>query len=1786
MKKKLLFLLFATLGYLSSFGQIGVVENFDSGIPAGWTTTFVTSSVESCSGESARANVYSFNNTANLTSPNVLGQSNGTDLNISFDYKIVDWSAATAATAAGWGNFVVEYSTDGTTWIMIDTIDDSNHVVSADCATKSYTIVGSDLPVGADFQLRFNLTWAAGDYYMYYDNIVAIQETDEIPNCDAILVNPTDEAVNVPIENNINWAQATGLASGYLLSIGTVSGGSDIVDNVDIGLTTTYDPMSNFAFDQEYFVTIIPYNSNGNAINCVEQSFTTESAPSTGSVCEDAILVTQPLPYITSDSTSNYEDDYSGSAGTNCSSTLNYLDGDDVVYEYTPSSDTTVDIILSNISNTYAGMFIYSSCEDIGTTCQDGIVNGGSTDDMEIEDYSVTSGQTYYILISTWASPQSVDYTFIIKENTICVEPTVDFTVVSDCDLDPQFLIEVDVTDIGDADDLDITDGTTVQTVDTAGVYTFGPYPNGTLVDITATNNQDANCFIFSETLTQEYCGENTVDCTEGPINTVFCYESNETIEIVYTSNDGSALNLVVNSGLVYTFGGDFTVTDVGGDILYTGTGDNGDLSGISVQSIGDELTVTYTAGFYDCNGFNSSEIDLTVSCSTCVNPQVEFDVVSDCDSGTDQFVIEVDIENIGDAEDLDLSDGTTTETVDTPGVYTFGPYPNGTEVDITVENNQDSNCSINSGTLTQLICAPDNDECDEATVLLTNPDFSCVAFGSGTLVGATASNVLNTCNGTSDDDVWFEFVATSVSHTIDLYNITGSTTDLYHAVYEGGDCDNLTELVCSDPNNSFIAGLTIGNTYKVRVYSWTATAGQTSVFDICIGTPPPPPANDDCDDATVLLTNPDFSCAEFGSGTIASATPSVEINNCGGTDDDDVWFEFVATSTEHTVDLYNIVGGTTDLYHAVYEGNDCGNLIELICSDPNNSFIAGLTIGNTYKVRVYSWTSTAGQTSEFDICIGTPPPPPVNDECDMALEAPVNNSSNCVDTINGTIASATASAEDNTCSGTANDDVWFYFTATSTDHAIAISNIIGSTTALYHSVYEGDDCNDLTLLYCADGFGETSSAANGLTIGQNYYIRIFSSGLTDGQTSSFDLCISTLEPPITTNTTQYTVEELVIDVLVDNPCTQVFNITSSTGTDFGSDNGIGYFDQNGSSFPLEAGVILSTGDVNAAPGPELSTQSNGGGGFPPTWPGDTDLENAIPELESGNSNNASIIEFDFVPFIDEISFDFLFASEEYGTFQCSYSDAFAFLVTDADGNTSNIALVPGTTDPISVVTVRDNAYNSGCPSVNEEYFGEYYGAGGLAPIGAPTNFLGSTVPITAVASVVPGQQYHFKLVVADRGDASYDSAIFLAAGSFDFGAIDLGDDITIEDGNANCEGNPIVLDTGIENAENASIEWYFEGSLIVELDENGNPILDENGFPIPVSTPTIEVIESGEYAVAVVYFGACGLTDVINVEFFESPEIDLTSDVNFICDGSSGTLTANLINENALNSISYTWFLEGNEIPNETQQTIVITEAGEYEVVVTANDCDATATIIIDDVNYDISFNGVVIPCTPESQTNSFELSPVINGIPADELDDVNYQWSTNETTPSIIITQDGTYTVTTTYNGCTATATFDADFIETPIIDLGSDVVTCDIGGVVIDATPVMGTSGVTFEWTYEGSSIAETGAVVNAVDYGFGTYTVEAYIDASCPTMETIEINQADYTVSLTSDQEMVETVLNYCSEEESVPSYSITFTANVEGLDASLVSYQWYKNGSLIIDAADASTYTATYSEDVD
>ncbi|REC59601.1 hypothetical protein DRF65_25330 [Chryseobacterium pennae] len=415
----------------------------------------------------------------------------------------------------------------------------------------------------------------------------------------------------------------------------------------------------------------------------------------------------------------------------------------------------------------------------------------------------------------------------------------------------------------------------------------------------------------------------------------------------------------------------------------------------------------------------------------------------------------------------------------------------------------------------------PSNDECTSAVTLTVNPDMNCGSATAGTTLSATDSGLdPDPCYGTPDDDVWYKFTATASTHVVSLKNITSagsdSDTDTYFQVFSGA-CGNMTSILCSDPDTGIVNGLNPGEVYYIRVYSYEDGTQYAQSFKICIGTFPPPPANDECDNAVTLAINPDLNCGIATPGTTLSATDSgVDPDPCYGTPDDDVWYKFVATASSHVISLKNVqaagTGTSTDAYFQVLSGI-CGGLTSVLCSDPNTGTVSGLTVGDTYYVRVYSYGGT-GQAQSFNICVGTFPPPPLNDECTAAVTLTVNPDMNCGSKVSGHTLGATDSNQPvDPCDGEADDDVWFKFTATADTHAISLSNMssIGAdySYSLLFQVLNGS-CSSLANVACSE-YDETK-LISGLTVGETYYIRVYTDGGA-GEAQMFDICVGTLPP-------------------------------------------------------------------------------------------------------------------------------------------------------------------------------------------------------------------------------------------------------------------------------------------------------------------------------------------------------------------------------------------------------------------------------------------------------------------------------------------------------------------------------------------------------------------------------------------------------------------------------------------------------------------------------------------------
>jgi len=299
-------------------------------------------------------------------------------------------------------------------------------------------------------------------------------------------------------------------------------------------------------------------------------------------------------------------------------------------------------------------------------------------------------------------------------------------------------------------------------------------------------------------------------------------------------------------------------------------------------------------------------------------------------------------------------------------------------------------------------ITPPANDECAGAIVLTVNPDQLCGTVTAGTTLCATNSGIAACVGSGADDDVWFKFVATNSSLNVDITNVSGST-DCVHEIFSGTCPGGLSSIACSDPESSEWTGLTVGQTYYIRVYTYFTSA--SSDFNICLGTPPPPPSNDEPCGAIPLNVN--YGSCSFQSSvleTSATISTGMPAPGCGSLGPD-VWFTAVVPASGRLIVDIQSASGPTDFDMAWYTGTSCSNVNTLIeCDDYDSqngsmSMIcrtgtlctvpgdcqqnATITPGQTIYVRV--WEYGGGTFGPFDICAYEPQAPGAASTCASA---------------------------------------------------------------------------------------------------------------------------------------------------------------------------------------------------------------------------------------------------------------------------------------------------------------------------------------------------------------------------------------------------------------------------------------------------------------------------------------------------------------------------------------------------------------------------------------------------------------------------------------------------------------------------------------------------------------------------------------------------------------------------------------------------------------------------------
>jgi len=600
----------------------------------------------------------------------------------------------------------------------------------------------------------------------------------------------------------------------------------------------------------------------------------------------------------------------------------------------------------------------------------------------------------------------------------------------------------------------------------------------------------------------------------------------------------------------------------------------------------------------------------------------------------------------------------------------------------------------------------------------------------------------------------------------------------------------------------------------------------------------------------------------------------------------------------------------------------------------------------------------------------------------------------------------------------------------------------------------------------------------------------------------SFIVFSSLVNAQLTTSTAQSPVQ-LVENVLVGGGV----DITNVVYT--GDANAIGSFNAVNTNLGLNSGIVLTTGTVLAGDDGPHGPNNTGSSGTDNNQPG----YSLLTSIANEDTENAAILEFDFIPQSDTIRFKYVFGSEEYPEFvDAGFNDVFAFFISGPGfGGSYNMATIPGTPGtPVTIDNVNDGSnsafyVNNGDGSQSPQDGSDFY-----------IQYDGFTSVIEAVAKVSCGETYHLKVAIADVGDGAYDSGIFLEANSLSsYAPLQVTGSSTFNLPNGmiavGCETGTVTLIRSEASAGSAlTIPVIIEGTATegVDYENIPNEVTFAAGQTVIVFDFDVlndAIVEGNETLIIKFnYPDPCGNDNFISVDYiiFDVNPLEVSvPDIDVHCSGDEAILVP--IISGGVGEYSYLW--DTGDITEELTVSPGVTTDYTIEVtdVCLPNSVSGTGTVNVPNyppvsivITDDIT---VLCPNTPELLSSeatggegSFTYSWSTNGVVIGDLP--NYLASPMVTT---------TYTVEVT-DGCGAVTTKDVLFtVTTPVLQLemSPEQLICPGDSTEIFVTASSGLGDYTYYWHHSAETtsnvIVKPNVTTNytvSVEDGCHTYHVD--------------------------------------------------------------------------------------------
>lgn len=530
-----------------------------------------------------------------------------------------------------------------------------------------------------------------------------------------------------------------------------------------------------------------------------------------------------------------------------------------------------------------------------------------------------------------------------------------------------------------------------------------------------------------------------------------------------------------------------------------------------------------------------------------------------------------------------------------------------------------------------------------------------------------------------------------------------------------------------------------------------------------------------------------------------------------------------------------------------------------------------------------------------------------------------------------------------------------------------------------------------------------------------------------------------------------------------------------------GSNDAIGFFNGSSSNIGLSSGIIMTTGTVRnrtslfgAQQGP-FGPNDEPGAGFDNNEPGYGQL-NAF--TNGTDTYNAAVLEFDFEATGSIVSFNYVFASEEYIEFvNAGYNDVFAFLISGPGIiGSKNIAIIPGTTTPVTIDNVND--------IVNSAYYIDN-GTGNSGPQNnnnSVVQYDGFTTVLTATSDVVCGETYHIKIAIADAGDGAYDSGVFLEGGSFTSPAPMLVNSQVTSIGS-------LASNQLLEGCSSATISFTRSDSInfsqTFQLNYSGAASngIDYSNLPnsvtfnagqanssIVLQTIADNIVESTEdFIVTMVYSGMCGQQTVIStsLEIVDQTPLNITMPPNLelSCITGNSIVLAPIISGGTPN-YNYNWNT------GETSTTLLAAPIDTTTYILTVTDACGTQ-IEVDSVRLTVAiFDPLVVTASNDTIVYCPNSPVEISAVASGGAGSLNYQWSNNGgatavTTVQTLVDQNFIILVTDQCGNIKEDSLFIDIVRDTLATKSYGDTTICPYGDAVIGVNATSGTGDYRYDW-----------------------------------------------------------------------------------------------------------------------